>query len=237
MPPTKFRIFKILLLAGFTWIVFVILLHFHWEEVIERDGDEFDRDLRNPNEFLLNANLERQQGRLEMVNAMKKSEDIEKKIEDASYINLNDRMKKIQEIIARNVARNEVANVAVRSTSVSTEMVNTSLEITPSKKFSYMDVITTIPPEIIQQLGLTENRGEGGAGVNLFNVSPDIQARVDAGWAAHQFNEFVSDLISINRTVPDPRSAYCRSQNFLPNLPKTSVIIIFHNEAWSTLLR
>ncbi|CRK88371.1 CLUMA_CG002148, isoform A [Clunio marinus] len=103
--------------------------------------------------------------------------------------------------------------------------------------FSYKKIVTPIPPEIIKELGLI-NPGEKGQGVHLGNVSNEIQERIDQGWKRHQFNEFVSDLIALNRTLPDPRDEYCKQEKlYLDHLPSTSVIIIFHNEAWSTLLR
>lgn len=49
-----------------------------------------------------------------------------------------------------------------------------------------------------------------------------------------------SNLISVNRTLPDYRSQKCRdmSANYpIKDLPAASIIIVFHNEAWSTLLR
>ena len=59
---------------------------------------------------------------------------------------------------------------------------------------------------------------------------------------AHGFDEYISEyLISLNRTLPDRRDDWCKladSAVVAPSdLPPTSVIIIFHNEAWSTLIR
>ena len=58
-------------------------------------------------------------------------------------------------------------------------------------------------------------------------------------FALHGFNECLSDQISVERSIPDLRSSYCKSANFnrTLNVAKTSVIMTFHNEAWSTLLR
>ena len=61
-------------------------------------------------------------------------------------------------------------------------------------------------------------------------------------YQAHGFDEYISEyLVSLNRSLPDRRDDYCKqpeNQLFeVDELPKTSVIIIFHNEAWSTLIR
>ena len=45
-----------------------------------------------------------------------------------------------------------------------------------------------------------------------------------------------SDKISLDRRLEDVRTPECRALTY-SNLPSTSIIIVFHNEAWSTLLR
>ncbi|XP_042266171.1 polypeptide N-acetylgalactosaminyltransferase 6-like isoform X1 [Thunnus maccoyii] len=60
------------------------------------------------------------------------------------------------------------------------------------------------------------------------------------GFSKNQFNQFASDRISLHRDLgEDTRHPDCLEQTFrrCPGLPTTSVIIVFHNEAWSTLLR
>ncbi|KAG7477460.1 hypothetical protein MATL_G00069940 [Megalops atlanticus] len=60
------------------------------------------------------------------------------------------------------------------------------------------------------------------------------------GTARHYFNQFASDRISLHRRLgEDTRHPDCVERKFrrCPPLPTTSVIIVFHNEAWSTLLR
>ena len=48
---------------------------------------------------------------------------------------------------------------------------------------------------------------------------------------------FVSDQISLNRSVKDTRLKECRHWNYPENLPAASVIIVFHNEGFSVLMR
>ena len=82
--------------------------------------------------------------------------------------------------------------------------------------------------------------GEMGKPVTMPDVLPlEVQKIYDKGWKDNQFNQYLSDLISVNRSLPDYRTNYCQNiqSNYSQNLPATSVIIIFHNEAFSTLLR
>ena len=51
------------------------------------------------------------------------------------------------------------------------------------------------------------------------------------------FNQLASDEISFDRAVPDMRESECRNWDYPEDLPTASVIFIFHNEGWSTLLR
>ncbi|XP_019361643.1 PREDICTED: polypeptide N-acetylgalactosaminyltransferase 10 [Gavialis gangeticus] len=61
--------------------------------------------------------------------------------------------------------------------------------------------------------------------------------RVDQAYRENGFNIFVSDRISLNRSLPDIRHPNCKNKLYLEKLPNTSVIIPFHNEGWSSLLR
>ncbi|XP_072552930.1 polypeptide N-acetylgalactosaminyltransferase 6-like [Salminus brasiliensis] len=68
---------------------------------------------------------------------------------------------------------------------------------------------------------------------------PEI-AEKEEGLSRNFFNQFASDRISVHRSLGnDTRHPECVDQKFrrCPRLPDTSVIIVFHNEAWSTLLR
>lgn len=54
----------------------------------------------------------------------------------------------------------------------------------------------------------------------------------------NRFNLMVSDIIPVNRTLPDVRKLSCKEKKYSDfKLQDVSVIIVFHNEAWSTLLR
>lgn len=83
-----------------------------------------------------------------------------------------------------------------------------------------------------------EGPGANGGPYVVKNPDADVQKLIDDGWKNNAFNQYVSDVISIHRSLPDPRDEWCKAPGrFLKDLPATSVIICFHNEAWSTLLR
>lgn len=64
-----------------------------------------------------------------------------------------------------------------------------------------------------------------------------FRAAADA-YERNKFNQEASDTLPSNRAVPDTRNPQCANQVFEEHdLPPTSVIITFHNEARSALLR
>ncbi|XP_059188885.1 polypeptide N-acetylgalactosaminyltransferase 6 [Centropristis striata] len=82
--------------------------------------------------------------------------------------------------------------------------------------------------------------GADGKAFTKDNLSPEEAREKDEGMKRHCFNQFASDRISLSRSLgDDTRPPECVNRKFrrCPALPTTSVIIVFHNEAWSTLLR
>ena len=64
-----------------------------------------------------------------------------------------------------------------------------------------------------------------------------VQDGEDA-YSRNKFNQAASDKLASNRVIPDTRSTQCKARKWPhEDLPETSVIITFHNEARSTLLR
>eukprot|EP00039_Didymoeca_costata_P010943 m.149490 g.149490 ORF g.149490 m.149490 type:complete len:696 (+) comp15014_c0_seq1:69-2156(+) len=73
----------------------------------------------------------------------------------------------------------------------------------------------------------------------LRNLSPEQEALKAQGYQNCQFNQFVSDQLSLHRRGRDTRDPQCYGKKYYPSqyLPEVSVIIVFYNEARSTLLR
>ncbi|XP_064093282.1 polypeptide N-acetylgalactosaminyltransferase 5-like [Macrobrachium nipponense] len=86
-------------------------------------------------------------------------------------------------------------------------------------------------PTVPEQPGLP---GEMGKPVR---TQPGQEALMKEKFKLNQFNLLASDSISLNRSLPDVRLEGCKSKTYPPLMPKTSIVIVFHNEAWSTLLR
>ncbi|NXC14000.1 GLT15 acetylgalactosaminyltransferase, partial [Corythaeola cristata] len=89
-------------------------------------------------------------------------------------------------------------------------------------------------------------RPEGKAAGNLESQLLPLPPQAGEGAAAgerplgletHGFNEALSERISLRRELPEVRHPLCLQQEYDSSLPTASVIICFHDEAWSTLLR
>ncbi|KRZ45695.1 Polypeptide N-acetylgalactosaminyltransferase 3 [Trichinella pseudospiralis] len=82
----------------------------------------------------------------------------------------------------------------------------------------------------------SKSTGAGEMGSPVI-IQSSMQSEVKARFKENQFNVVASERISLNRTLPDYRSSACRSIKYEKISLKTSIVIVFHNEAWSTLLR
>lgn len=60
---------------------------------------------------------------------------------------------------------------------------------------------------------------------------------VHTGNRLYAFNALISDRLSYHRAVPDYRHHSCAGHVYSDSLPSASVVICFHNEAKSALLR
>lgn len=68
-------------------------------------------------------------------------------------------------------------------------------------------------------------------------IGKDEEQLKNEEFKLNQFNLLASDRIALNRSLADVRLSSCRGKNYHKKLPPTSIVIVFHNEAWSTLLR
>ncbi|OZC05961.1 glycosyltransferase, group 2 family protein, partial [Onchocerca flexuosa] len=91
----------------------------------------------------------------------------------------------------------------------------------------------------IYKSGDKNQAGEGGKAVviNRNELSLTEKRIYDDGFEKNAFNQYVSDMISIHRSLPSYIDEDCKTEKYDSDLPNTSVIICFHNEAWSVLLR
>ncbi|XP_013990505.2 polypeptide N-acetylgalactosaminyltransferase 6 [Salmo salar] len=100
--------------------------------------------------------------------------------------------------------------------------------------------IDELQPHLERPLQDPEGPGAYGRPFVMGRMTPaEIREKQD-GLTKNCFNQFASDRISLHRSLGnDTRHPDCAGQRFrrCPPLPTTSVIIVFHNEAWSTLLR
>ncbi|VDK68976.1 unnamed protein product [Litomosoides sigmodontis] len=91
----------------------------------------------------------------------------------------------------------------------------------------------------IYKWGDEHQPGEGGKAVIIDRNKLTLSEKkiYDDGFSKNAFNQYVSDIISIHRSLPSYIDEECKAEKYASDLPNTSVIICFHNEAWSVLLR
>ncbi|XP_057653975.1 N-acetylgalactosaminyltransferase 7 [Diorhabda carinulata] len=97
-------------------------------------------------------------------------------------------------------------------------------------------------PKLVQGLGnfepkeIEDKEGPGERG-QPHHLRQNQQNDADQSESEYGMNVACSDEISLDRTVLDTRLEECKHWDYPEKLPTTSVIIVFHNEGWSVLLR
>ncbi|KAJ8974484.1 hypothetical protein NQ317_001493 [Molorchus minor] len=97
-------------------------------------------------------------------------------------------------------------------------------------------------PLLIKELGnfepteLDDREGPGEKG-QPHHLRQDQQNDADQSESEYGMNVACSDEISLDRSILDTRLKECKHWVYPETLPMTSVIIVFHNEGWSVLLR
>ncbi|KAF4518104.1 hypothetical protein B566_EDAN007805 [Ephemera danica] len=91
--------------------------------------------------------------------------------------------------------------------------------------------------EILDSNLFSPNPEDGKDGQPVVVRSHDLM-RMRQLYRINRFNLMASDRVPLNRSLPDVRKKRCETRySFRAGLPSVSVVIVFHNEAWSTLLR
>lgn len=97
-----------------------------------------------------------------------------------------------------------------------------------------------LPDDILKLHKLFDLHNPGHLGQPVIlpdNLPLEYQLKINQSRAIYSINEFVSKLIPYYRELPDVRPVYCRDVLYSANLPVTSVIMVFHNEPFSLIMR
>ena len=84
---------------------------------------------------------------------------------------------------------------------------------------------------------VAKNRGSPGEMGKAVQIPKEREEEKKEKFKINQFNLLASEMIMLNRSLQDVRLSACKSKDYPQMLPTTSVVIVFHNEAWTTLLR
>lgn len=91
------------------------------------------------------------------------------------------------------------------------------------------DLKPVVPPTVDREIALSKRPMS----------EEEIKGEKERGFANNRFNQYLSDRISLHRAIDDPRDKKCLTREYpdVDKFPDTTVVIVFHNEARTTLLR
>lgn len=156
------------------------------------------------------------------------------------YDAIRDELKRHQNSIVQNVKSSRVSNTQRHSTNkiypkYYDDNLHSEWKFRISKSYSQSHLHEWTEPHIITDNNTSINlNGENGTG---FTAPKHMELLMQKLQKQHQFNLLASQMISVNRSLTDFRFPECHGLSYPEALPTTSVIIIFHNEPWTTLMR
>ncbi|KAM8940306.1 N-acetylgalactosaminyltransferase 7 isoform 3-T3 [Pelodytes ibericus] len=145
----------------------------------------------------------------------------------------------LESIRRKNKGKNEQDNLAGNVNNQQKVMQRQYLTFRPQKHV-YSDpvlrsgVLGNFELKEAEPQGVVDGPGEGG---KPFVLGSEYKESVQSSIKEFGFNMVASDMISLDRTINDLRHEECKYWNYDENLLTSSVIIVFHNEGWSTLMR
>uniref|UniRef100_A0A1B6DLC8 Polypeptide N-acetylgalactosaminyltransferase n=1 Tax=Clastoptera arizonana TaxID=38151 RepID=A0A1B6DLC8_9HEMI len=129
-----------------------------------------------------------------------------------------------EEKLAKLVGKNFLAKPRIEEGPAIERVVSKGVKIDPFFEAKIKEDLKKIVP------GLCEN----GAGYEFEGPEKKMAEKI---MKKEAFNLYLSDRVSYNRTITDARHPLCRGVVYDHILPSVSVVIIFTNEAWSSLIR
>lgn len=134
-------------------------------------------------------------------------------------------------------AHQPAADTRMQSVIRSAQRTGISHDVLLKRLGSLEDVVYKQLNGLSRSLGLIEGfggRGRRGVAATLLPTEEETAKTLKEKYG---YNAFLSDKISLDRTIPDFRPRKCRDIVYPHDLPQISIIFIFVNEALSVILR
>ncbi|NXA47466.1 GALT7 acetylgalactosaminyltransferase, partial [Nothocercus julius] len=145
----------------------------------------------------------------------------------------------LESIRRKNKAKNELEHHAGGDNNQQNIIQRQYLTFKP-QTFVYRDpvlrpgVLGNFEPKEPEPHGVVGGPGEEA---KPYVLGPEYKESIQASIKEFGFNMVASDMISLDRSVNDLRQDECKYWHYDENLLTSSVVIVFHNEGWSTLMR
>ncbi|XP_058894405.1 polypeptide N-acetylgalactosaminyltransferase 17 [Kogia breviceps] len=126
--------------------------------------------------------------------------------------------------------RAEAANLSAHSASPIQDAVLKRLSLLEDIVYRQLNGLS-------KSLGLIEGYGGRGKGGLPATLSPAEEEKAKGPHEKYGYNSYLSEKISLDRSIPDYRPTKCKGLKYSKELPQISIIFIFVNEALSVILR